>query len=125
MKDGRLAGALSTNDVVAMIADYMRPQVLTDEYGVTVRSHALAVYSPGGPVDEVEITATGSRDYEIYFPDTAEMRASLPLSFDADFAGAVKVGSWWTNKVHSLPALMRVREPVPGTCILSVEVFGE
>lgn len=118
------SGVVDTNGVLSIAAAYFRPQVVTNLDEIAVRSHTLAVYSPSEPVgDEAGVTATATRDYEIFLPDTEQLRAGLPFSFDTDFEGAVKLGSWWTNRIDRLPALIRVREPVPGTCILSVEIL--
>ena len=126
VRGGRLDGALSTNDVIAMAEDYLRPRVETGEASITARSYSLTVYSPSGWVeDELEVWPTATRNYELFLPDTPELRGALPISVDAAFEGAVKLGAWWTNKVTRLPALVKVREPVPGTCILEIDVFGE
>ena len=126
VRNGRLASVTDTNDVIAIIADYFRPQTLTNLDEIAVRSHALSVYAPETPVgEEIGVSATGTRNYEILLPDTEEIRSGLPFTFDADFAGAVKYGSWWTNRLVRLPALVIVREPVRGTCILTVKTYDD
>ena len=126
VKDGKVQGSLDTNAVKTLVSENLDPtlvQDLTDE--LTVKSHALTTYAPtNGVPDELALTPTGTRNYEIYLPNTAEMRAALPMSFLTEIEGDVtKLGPWWNKKATRLPVKIAVKEPLPKTLILEVEEY--
>ena len=127
VKNGRvMGGGVDTNQVEDISRGMLEPGIVEGIGGeITVRSHAITTYAPTGHVDEVAVTPTGSRNFEIYMPNTAEIRAGLPILFDTEIAGGVtRLGPWWTNRVRRLPAKATVREPVPRTLILEVEEYA-
>ena len=126
VKDGKVQGGVDTNEVEDISRGMFEPNVVEGlDEEITVRSHAITTYAPTGYVEEVAITPTGSRNYEIYIPNTAEVRERLPILFQTEIDGEVtRLGSWWTNKVMRLPAKATVEEPVPRTLILGIEEYA-
>ena len=126
VKDGKVQAGVETNDVEDISRGMLEPQVLVGlDEEITVRSHAITTYAPTGYVDEVAITPTGSRNYEIYIPNTADVRERLPIMFQTEIDGEVtKLGPWWTNKVLRLPFKAAMKEPLPKTLILEVEEYA-
>ena len=127
VKDGKVQAGVDTNQVEDISRGMLEPQVFVGlDEEITVRSHAITTYSPTGYVDEVAVTPTGSRNYELYFPNTAENRGRLPYLFDTEIEGDVtKLGPWWTNRVLRLPVKAAVKEPLPKTLILEVEEYAD
>ena len=126
VKDGKVQAEVGTNEVEEISRGMLEPRLVegTDEE-ITVRSHAITTFAPTGYVEEVAIKPTGSRNYEIYLPNTAELRERLPVLFGTEIEGAVtKLGPWWTNRVLRLPAKVTAKEPVPKTMILEVEEYA-
>lgn len=132
VKDGKVqGGGTNTNDVRAIsreeTKDALDPSVVS-ELGeeIVVKSHAMTTYSPtNGTPEEVGVIPSGTRNYEIYLPNTPEMRAGLPFSFDTDIEGEVaKLGPWWTNRIVRLPAKITMKEPLPKTLILEVDEYA-
>lgn len=126
VRDGKVQAEVDSNAVEKISRDMLEPKVVLDWVDrIDVKSHAITTYAPtNGPTEELEVTPTGSRNYEIYFPNTPDMRASLPVSFDTDIEGEVtKLGTWWTNRILRLPAKVAVKEPLPKTLILEVEEY--
>ena len=127
VKDGKVqGGGVDTNEVEDISRRMFEPQTFVGlDEEITVRSHAITTYSPTGCVDEVYVTPTGSRNYEVYVPNTAETRDRLPFAFDTDIDGEVtRLGPWWTNRVTRLPFKMTLKEPLPKTLILEVEEYA-
>ena len=126
VKNGKVQAGVDTNEVEDISRGMFEPKLITDpDEEITVRSHAITTYAPTGYVEEVAITPTGSRNYELYFPNTAQMRERLPFLFDTEIEGEVtKLGPWWTNKVLRLPFKATVKEPLPKTLILEVEEYA-
>lgn len=127
VKDGKVQAGVDTNEVEDISRGMFEPQVFVGlDEEITVRSHAITTYSPTGYVENVAITPTGSRNYEIYIPNTDEMRERLPFLFDTEIEGEVtKLGPWWTNKVLRLPFKATVKEPLQKTLILEVEEYAD
>ena len=120
-----MQGGADTNEIEEISRGMLEPQVVRGlDEEIAVRSHAITTYSPTGYVEEVYVTPTGSRNFEIYVPNTPETRDRLPLAFDTDIEGEVtKLGPWWTNRVTRLPFKATVKEPLPKTVILEVEDY--
>ena len=127
VKDGKVQAGVETNEVEDISRRMLEPQVFVGlDEEITVRSHAITTYSPTGYVDEVAVTPTGSRNYELYFTNTAENRGRLPYLFQTEIDGDVTTfGTWWTNKVLRLPVKAAVKEPLPKTLILEVEEYAD
>lgn len=128
VRDGRLVAAgVETNDVMRVVEEMLGPRTYADVPDVIeVRSHALTVIAPtNGPLDEVELAPTLSRNYEVYLPNVAAMRESLPVSFDTAETNVTKLGAWWGRKLVRLPAMVKVRSPSAGTAILDVEAYDD
>ena len=132
VKDGKVqGGGTNTNDVRDISREETRnalePSVLCElSEEVTVRSHAMTTYAPtNGTPEELLVSATASRNFEVFLPNTPEMRSGLPVSFTTEIEGEVtRLGPWWTNKVLRLPAKLTMKEPLPKTLILEVEEYA-
>ena len=132
VRDGKVqGGGTETNDVRDISREETRnalePSVLRElAEEVTVRSHAMTTYAPtNGTPDELLVSATASRNFEVFLPNTPEMRAGLPVSFMTEIDGEVtKLGPWWTNKLLRLPAKATMKEPLPKTLILVVDEYA-
>ena len=126
VRDGKVQAEIDSNAVERIGLDMLEPTAFGEAVDrITVKSHAITTYAPTNrPADELEITPTGSRNYEMYFPNTTEVRSGLPILFDTDIEGEVtKLGTWWTNRILRLPAKVTMKEPLPKTLILEVEEY--
>lgn len=130
VKDGKIYGALDTNEVVKAVSDSLDPQILLEEQeNVTVRSHGMLTIAPTNSLNagsEIGLTPTGTRNYEVFVANTEETRAGLPLNFASEIPGPVTLlGPWWTNKVMRLPVKIRMQEPMQGVVIVEVEQYND
>ena len=134
VKDGRVAGVLDTNEVARAAASALEPATAAEyggEYGdeIAVRSHTVTTFSPTnavGPGFELAVKPTLSRNFEVFLPNTPEMRSGLPIWLDTEIAGPLtRLGPWWTNRVARLPAKVRVVEPCAGILIAEVEEYDD
>ena len=126
VRDGKVQAEVDSNAVERISLDMLEPTAFGEAVDrITVKSHAITTYAPTNrPADELEIAPTGSRNYEMFFPNTTEVRGGLPILFDTDIEGKVtKLGPWWTNKIVRLPAKVTMKEPLPKTLILEVEEY--
>ena len=126
VRNGKVQAGVDTNEVEDISRGIFEPRLIVGlDEEITVRSHAITTYAPTGYVEEVAITPTGSRNYEIYIPNTESMRERLPILFQTEIEGEVtKLGPWWTNKVLRLPVKAAMKEPLPKTMILEVEEYA-
>lgn len=110
------------------VYDVLSPEVqgediCTNEVEITVKSHAITTFSPTTQVSKVGVTASKTRNYELYLPDTPELRAQLPITFQTAIEGEViKLGDW-SKSIDTLPVKIKVEEPVEKTLILTVQQF--
>ena len=130
VRDGRLvAPGVETADVRRVVGEMLAPRTVTDvgpDGEVKVQSHAITTLAPtNGTLDEIVVEATATRNYEIYVPNVAAARESLPMLFDTEGGDVAKLGAWWGRKALRLPALVKVREPVRDTVILDVETYDD
>ena len=134
VKDGKLAvqADVRTNDVQNIIREALAPQTLTAPMQgevVQAKSYTTTTLAPtSGVPDEVVISHTAARNYEIYIPNTPVTRRGLPMRFtiDPDYTnGVVRLGAWWSRCATRLPLVMRVRTPVDGTVLLDVETYDD
>lgn len=127
VKDGKVQGGVDTNAVKNIVGDELDPVVHQgQDEEITVKSHAITTISPtNAPVDELYLNPTGTRNFEVYLPNTDELRSSLPILFDTEIEGTVtKLGPWWTKKITKLPAKLTMKEPIDKTLILEVEEYA-
>lgn len=95
----------------------------TDLDSISVLSHAITTYlPPDSPPRTVAMVPTRTRNYRVFIPNEATLRAGLPFKVVTD-AASEALGVAWTNEIERLPAMVTVSEPMPGTLIGSVEVF--
>jgi hypothetical protein len=134
VKDGRLAASTSvkTNDVrgiaASVVEELLAPQTLRDwtDCVVTAKTHTITTLAPTNAVDdELEIEPGASRNYEVYLPNTAEWRESLPVSFSVADTNLTRLGAAWSGKVTRLPALVKVREPQKDVVLLDAETYDD
>ena len=138
VKNGKIAldvNTLTTNDVESIIMDfvnaYLTPRTIEEvpsDGVIVIKSHAITTLSPTNDtaaLDEVVVESNASRNYEIYIPNVASTRISLPILFDTEDESLEKIGAWWTQKALRLPLLMKVREPKDKTVILDVDVYDD
>ena len=129
VKDGKIqGGGFDTNDVKAVVSAELDPaSASVSNMEVTVKSHAITAIVPGSsmyPGDELYIKTTGTRNFELYLPNSDSVRSGLPISIDTELEGVTKLGPWWTNRIVRLPAKVSMKEPVPKTLILEVEEYA-
>ncbi|MBQ0033546.1 MAG: hypothetical protein KBT68_12230, partial [bacterium] len=95
----------------------------TDLDSISVLSHAITTYlPPDSPPPTVAMVPTRTRNYRVFIPNEATLRAGLPFKVVTD-AASEALGIAWTNEIERLPAMVTVSEPMPGTLFGSVEVF--
>ena len=107
--------------------DALKPQtayVAGESTSVTTRPFATMTIRASAPRGEdedmtAELIPADSRNYDVFLPDDEKTRTLLPIALKVDVAGAESHVS--TNRIETLPAFVRVREPAPGIVIVSVE----
>ena len=124
-----VVGKVERLETEAMTKDALKPQtayVAGESTSVTTRPFATMTIRASAPRGEdedmtAELIPADSRNYDVFLPDDEKTRTLLPIALKVDVAGAESHVS--TNRIETLPAFVRVREPAPGIVIVSVEVF--
>lgn len=133
VKDNKLAvpeqeePEIDETKVQQIVDDALAPQVYDPEscgLVVTAKSHTIVSIVPKQQVDEFEVFATQSRNYEVYYPNTEELRMSLPGSFDLVPSDGLTVLGL-SNTITRLPALVKVREPIDKQVIVEVVTYDD
>lgn len=134
VKDGKIAAVTDTNAVEQTVTETLDPKVVTTaepspDYDAEIicRSHSIntLAFTNSTAGMEVGLYPTGTRNYEVYIPNTESMRAGLPISMITAVEDAILLGSWWTNKIMTLPVKVRIIEPIEKTLIAEVELYDD
>lgn len=133
VKDGKLAidGSLDTNLITKAISEALDPKFVQDyddpmEELVYVKSHAITTisFTNRNSLLGVDLEPTSSRNYEVFFPDTPEMRTGLPVGFDtSSTTNLTRLGVWWNRKILKLPFMAKVQEPIKGMVLITAEEY--
>lgn len=132
VKDNKLAvpeqeePEIDETKVQQIVDDALAPQVYDLDVGlvVTAKTHAIVSIVPKQQVDEFEVFATQSRNYEVYYPNTEKLRMSLPGSFGLVPSDGLTVLGL-SNTITRLPALVKVREPIDKQVIVEVVTYDD
>ena len=111
----------------AVTRDALKPQtmyVAGETTSVTMRQFATTTLRASSHRSEdtdmtAELIPADSRNYDVFLPDDEKTRTLLPISLKVEVAGAEAYVS--TNRIETLPAFVRVREPSPGIIVIGVE----
>ena len=120
-------GKVERLEAEAVTKDALKPQtayVAGKSTSVTTRPFATMTIRASVPRSEdedmtAELIPADSRNYDVFLPDDEKTRTLLPITLRVDVDGAESHLS--TNRIETLPAFVRVREPAPGIVIVSVE----
>ena len=122
-----VVGKVERLEAEAVTRDALKPQtayLAGESTSVTTRPFATMTIRASVPRGEdedmtAELIPADSRNYDVFLPDDEKTRTLLPIALKVDVAGAESHVS--TNRIETLPAFVRVREPAPGIVIVSVE----
>lgn len=124
-----LVGYSMTNELKKAMNNELDPSTYAgSSSNITVKSHSITTYSPtGDEIPEVlNVFASGTRNFEMFFPDTTTLRDNLPINITVeDGKGFTTLGAPWDGKITKLPALLKIREPIEKTLIATVQYFDE
>ncbi len=136
VKDGKLAveeSSIDTNTVEEIVADAIAaaldPRIVhdyddPDNELIKVQSHAITTLLPTNALfADVDVEATSTRNYELFFADTPEMRQNLPVQVFSGNTNLTKLGVWWNRKILRLPFMAKVQEPITNLVLLTVEEY--
>lgn len=122
-----VVGKVERLEAETVTRDALKPQtayVAGESTSVTTRPFATMTIRASAPRGEdedmtAELIPEDSRNYDVFLPDDEKTRTLLPITLKVDVAGVESHVS--TNRIETLPAFVRVREPAPGIVIVSVE----
>ncbi|GEM_PF-2584598 len=137
VKDGKLAvedPQIDTNTVKEIvrkaIAAALDPRYVEEfddkaNERVNVRSHALTTisFTNSQNLAGVELEPSTTRNYDIFFPDTATMREGLPYEMKVANTNLTRLGVWWNRQILKLPAMVKAQEPVKDMVLVTVEEY--
>ncbi len=132
VKDGKLAveGTLDTNSINQIISQALDPKFVQDFDDpaaelVYVKSHAITTisFTNRASLSGIELEPSSSRNYEVFLPDTPEMREGLPVSFDTIYTNITRLGVWWDRKILKLPFMAKFQEPIKDMVLATVEEY--
>ena len=111
----------------AVTRDALKPHtvyVAGETTSVTMRQFATTTLRASSHRSEdtdmtAELIPADSRNYDVFLPDDERTRTLLPITLKVEVAGAETYVS--TNRIETLPAFVRVREPSPGIIVIGVK----
>ena len=116
----RLEAEVVTHDALKPQTAYVAGELTS----VTTRQFATTTLRASASRDEdedmtAELFPADSRNYDVFLPNDERTRTLLPISLKVEVDGAETYVS--TNRIETLPAFVRVREPSPGIIVIGVE----
>lgn len=131
VRNGRVVGSLDTNAVTAAVYDAVRPAVAETDGEVEARPLAVTSIAFTNEIlgAEIEVVPAGPRNYELFVPNTPQMRASLPMTLGLDIpeyspTNTTRLGPW-DERIMKLPVKARIVEPLPRTLILEYTYYDD
>ena len=122
-----VVGKVENLESSVVTKDALKPQtayVAGESTSVTTRPFATMTIRAAAPRGEdedmtAELIPADTRNYDVFLPDDEKTRTLLPITLRGDVEGAEVYLS--TNRIDSLPAFVRVREPSSDVVVISVE----
>lgn len=100
-----------------------------DVWDIPVNPHVINTLDSSVALDvgkEVGLNPTGSRNYEVFIPNTANMRAGMPIGIMDEIADKdVKVLYRSPKEFTRLPVLFKVSQPHSKFVVISAEVMDD
>lgn len=99
------------------------PSAVEEELVITCMPHVVntAIASTNmSEGTELYLEPAGSRNFEVFIPNTEKFRAGLPLGADTDIDGVTAVFMNDKTQVFKLPAMLKIQQPTEDVVVLTL-----
>ena len=125
VKDGKINGF---DDSELDPVEHVVSTTQSSDIEIDAKPHVIntiTAESSLGPGTELGLNPMGSRNYEVYLPNTEEVRAGMTISTMVEIPGVTCLYRGFSGDIQRLPAIVTIRQPNAKTVIIKADIMDD